>query len=314
MTILFFIKPSPAAGGGGTQTLSPSLVSDDDTLYAPTVTPGAVTLSPSLLSDGDTLYAPIVTQGTTLLPPLLDDGDTLYAPTVSVGSVTLSPPLLDDGDTLYTPTVTNGGATQTLLPPLLDDGDTLYAPTISVGSVTLSPPLINGGNTLYPPTVYDGEIPPAPAAPTTGGVPGGRRRAPRAAVRIDGELYVGTYAEISELVASLGERDAYAEAAPEPVSKRTARTRARKAAGRFDKLMQVIDIGLPEAIDLPIDPAPVAQRDLREEYLRAYAAAMLAAQRAFDEASARAAEEAARREQEIEADDLDAINRALELI
>jgi hypothetical protein len=145
-------------------------------------------------------------------------------------------------------------------------------------------------------------------------VPGGRRRAPRAAVRIDGELYVGTYAEISELVASLGERDAYAEAAPEPVSKRTARTRARKAAGRFDKLMQVIDIGLPEAIDLPIDPAPVAQRDLREEYLRAYAAAMLAAQRAFDEASARAAEEAARREQEIEADDLDAINRALELI
>lgn len=120
--------------------------------------------------------------------------------------------------------------------------------------------------------------PPAPA-PATTGVPGGR--SVRIAVRIDGKMYVGSYDEISAMVAALGERDALAEAqqARPVTTKRKARVKARRAAGAFDKSMQVIDIGVPTLYDFgAFDPAPVAQKDLREDYLRAYAVALLAAE------------------------------------
>ena len=148
------------------------------------------------------------------------------------------------------------------------------------------------------------------AAPAPSGVPGGRRR-PRIAVRINGRMYVGSYDEISDLVAQLGAQDARAEVSPEPITNRAAKQRARKAAGKFDKSMQVIDIGLPEPIDLPIDPAPIAQRDLREEYLRAYAAAMLVA---YQQAAQQAHQLAMRRAEEAEEDDLEAIEAVLELM
>lgn len=118
---------------GGSQTLSPSLVTNTSTLYAPTVTPGAVTLSPPALSDADTLYAPTVTVGgVTLSPPALASGTTLYAPVVSQGGIIVAPPLVSDGDTLYAPTVTPGPVS--VLPPALASGTTLYAPTVSTSS------------------------------------------------------------------------------------------------------------------------------------------------------------------------------------
>lgn len=49
-----------AASGGSTQTLTPSLLTNAQTFYAPTVTPGAVTVSPGLLSNTQTFYAPTV--------------------------------------------------------------------------------------------------------------------------------------------------------------------------------------------------------------------------------------------------------------
>lgn len=65
-----------------TDFLFPSLFTDTDTFYSPTVTPGAVTLTPALFSDTDTFYAPVVSGPQTLLPSLFTDTDTFHSPTV----------------------------------------------------------------------------------------------------------------------------------------------------------------------------------------------------------------------------------------
>ena len=162
---------------------------------------------------------------------------------------------------------------------------------------------------------------PPPVVTVGGGVPRGAHRIPRVAARIAGRLYVGEYAEMARLIASMAEQDAAQAAAdsPAPVAHTTkeAKRVARKAAAKFSALMQITDVVIP-GVDIHIDPAPIAQRDLRAEYLRAYATALIREQEAAQiQAQAvmeRALAEAARMEAEREADDLDAINRALELI
>lgn len=117
--------------GGSTQNLTPSLFTDSDSFYAPTVTTGAVALSPALFSDSDTFYSA----------------------TVSVGAVTLQPSLFADADTFYSATVTQDGAPQTLTPSLFVDDDTFYAVTVSAGSVTLTPSLFTDADSFYAATV-----------------------------------------------------------------------------------------------------------------------------------------------------------------
>lgn len=140
------------------QTLSPSLVSESTTLYAPTVTVGAVTLSPSLVNLGNTVYNPTIINRQILEPSLLTDGDTVYNVTVTTGAVTLSPSLVTDGDTIYEPTVSQATPAQTLTPSLVSDGDTLYAPTVTTGAVTLSPTLVTNSQTFYGATVSVGAV------------------------------------------------------------------------------------------------------------------------------------------------------------
>jgi len=140
------------------QTLSPTLVSDDDTLYAPTVTVGATTLSPSLVNIGNTVYNPTIINRQVLEPSLLTDVDTVYNVTVTTGAVSLSPSLVTDGDTIYEPTVSQTIPSQTLTPSLVSDGDTLYAPAVTRGAVTLSPTLVSNSQTFYGPTVSVGAV------------------------------------------------------------------------------------------------------------------------------------------------------------
>ena len=175
---------------------------------------------------------------------------------------------------------------------------------------------------LFRPSTASVEPPaPAPVAPVR--VPAGAHRIPRVAVRIAGRMYVGDYREIARLVASLAEQDAAQAAVESPVpvarTSREVKRGARKAAAEFSALMQVMDVVVPGPL-LTIDPAPVAQRDLRAEYLRAYAAAVLATERAAQaramEAQRLADEEAALRAwmEQDEADANEAIARILELL
>ena len=118
---------------------------------------------------------------------------------------------------------------------------------------------------------------------------------------------------ISALVASLAARDAALDVPPEPVTtQRAAKRIARKAAGVFDTMTQVIDVGLE--VDPGIDPAPVAQRDLRADYMRSYAAALVAAERASQIAQIEARSRAAQHAAEIEEDDAAAIAALLEVL
>ncbi len=76
--------------GTGSQSLTPSLFTDADTFFAPTVSVGAVTLAPSLFSDADTFFGPTVTgtSNQTLTPSLYVNESVFFNATVSGGAVT----------------------------------------------------------------------------------------------------------------------------------------------------------------------------------------------------------------------------------
>lgn len=112
------------AGSG--QNLTPSLFTDGDTFYAPTVTPGAVSLAPSLVTDGDTFHAATVSATYSLTAPLFSDGDTFYDPTVTPGAVTLAPDLFADDDTFFGPTIEVAAVDQGFNPSNLDGHVRMY--------------------------------------------------------------------------------------------------------------------------------------------------------------------------------------------
>lgn len=58
MSLLLLLKSD--VGG---QTISPGLISNAPTLFAPTVIPGTVTITPGLISNLITLFAPTITGG-----------------------------------------------------------------------------------------------------------------------------------------------------------------------------------------------------------------------------------------------------------
>lgn len=71
--------------GAGALTLTPSLFTNTNTFYAPTVAPGAVDLTPSLFTNDNTFYSATVTLAggsQTLTPGLFSNSNTFYGPTV----------------------------------------------------------------------------------------------------------------------------------------------------------------------------------------------------------------------------------------
>lgn len=149
----------------GTQTLTPGLLTNTSSIFAPTVTVGSVALAPTLLTNTPTLFAPTVTRGAvTLTPSLLTNSSTIFAATLAPGAVSLTPTLVSNTSTLFAPTVTQGGgATQTLTPSLLTNTSTIFASTVSTGAVTLTPGLLTNSSTLFAPTVAAGAVTLAPA-------------------------------------------------------------------------------------------------------------------------------------------------------
>lgn len=76
MSLLLFFK----GGGSAAQTLNPSLYTNNQTFYAPTVTPGAVTVSPSLYTNQQSFYAPSVNQtGAVVYPSLFTNTNIFFA-------------------------------------------------------------------------------------------------------------------------------------------------------------------------------------------------------------------------------------------
>jgi len=101
----------PVEAGAATQTLTPSLYTNQQTFYAPTVTPGTVTLQPGLYTNTQSFYSPTVTVGTvTLLPDLFTNTNTIYPPTVlQAGLQTLLPDLFVNQNQFFPATIVGAG-------------------------------------------------------------------------------------------------------------------------------------------------------------------------------------------------------------
>lgn len=155
------------------QTLTPTLFTNSQTFYTPTVSVGAVGLTPSLFTNTNTFYVPTVssnypltpglftntnsfftstiTQSQVVAPALVTNTNTFYGPTVTTGSVNLVSTLFTNTSTLYSPTVVPGAVT--LTPSLLTNTNSFFGPSLSVGAVNLSPPLHSGVAIFYGATV-----------------------------------------------------------------------------------------------------------------------------------------------------------------
>lgn len=104
-------------------------------------------LSPSLLTNTQTFYSPTVTASYSLAPALFTNAQTFYAPTIGT---TLDASLFANSQTFYAPTITQ---VQSLAPALVTNEQAFYAPTITTGAVALAPPLLTNAQTFYNATV-----------------------------------------------------------------------------------------------------------------------------------------------------------------
>jgi hypothetical protein len=139
--ITFAIKAQPAA-----QSLTPSLFTNADTLYAPTVTTGAVAITPGLFTNSQTFHAPIVAPGAVVLTPsLFTDSQTFHAATVA-SLYTITPNLFSDSQSFFAATVATGAVA--LEPLLLTNTQTFGTHTLSA-TYSLTSSLFTNTNDFY---------------------------------------------------------------------------------------------------------------------------------------------------------------------
>ena len=138
--------------GATAQNLTPSLFSNGQTFFSPTVV-GSRTLSPGLFTNTQTIFTHTVARGAvSLVVPLLSNTQTFYAGSVSI-TATLEAPLLTNAPLFFAPSVS--GVT-TALPPLLGSTGSFFAPTVQAGAAGVSPPLFTNVQTFYSASVAAG--------------------------------------------------------------------------------------------------------------------------------------------------------------
>ena len=142
------------------QILTPSLYSDPDTFYAPTVAGNAQTLTPALYTDPDSFFAPVVTKFGFILPSLFVDPDTIFNPTITA-KYTITPSIFSDPDTIFTPTLLS---VSHLTPAIYTDPDSFFAPTLSK-LAHITPGIYSDPDTFFAPVFT---LPNAPQTVTPG--------------------------------------------------------------------------------------------------------------------------------------------------
>jgi hypothetical protein len=120
----------PVQTGAAAQTLTPSLYTNTQTFYSPTVSATA-TLSPSLYTNQQTFYSPTAVLGPapqTLTPSLYTNQQTFYSPTV-IPEQFIEPGLYTNQQVFYGPTVTQV-APQTIYPGLFVNENQFFLFTV----------------------------------------------------------------------------------------------------------------------------------------------------------------------------------------
>lgn len=145
-------KPLAVAGGGGAQTLSPSLYTNSSTFYSHTLAPGAVTVTPSLYNNDQTFYGLTLTTSKTLTATLYTNDQTFFGPVVTQdgGPQYVAPNLFENTQSYFAHTVSVGQVQ--LYPVLLDNAQAFYAATISSQAQTIARPGSDTSNTGWTPS------------------------------------------------------------------------------------------------------------------------------------------------------------------
>jgi hypothetical protein len=184
---------NPAAFGGGTTnagdswaamtlalrptvnvTLTPSLYTNTQTFYAPTVS-ATYSLTPSLYTNTQTFYSATVSTTNSILPDLYTNTQTFYSATVST-TYSLTPSLYTNTQTFYSATITQFtelspslytntqtfysatiSTTYDVLPNLYTNTQTFYSATVSA-TYSLTPDLYTNTQTFYSPDVSGAAI------------------------------------------------------------------------------------------------------------------------------------------------------------
>jgi len=143
----FVLKPA-AGGGGSSQGLTPSLFTNSQSFFAPTV---ATTygLTPNVVINSNSFFGPTATTAYTLAPSLVSNSNSFFGPTASATYV-LTPGLVTNSGSFFGPTVS---ATYALTASLLTNDQTFYDVTITGGTITLIAPLLINTQTFYDSTV-----------------------------------------------------------------------------------------------------------------------------------------------------------------
>lgn len=134
------LRPNPS------QSLTPSLLTNAQTFYGPTIAPGPVGLVPPALVNPQSFYTAVITSTALIAPPQLSNDQTFFAPTILQVGV-LSPPLVENEQVFFPPTVAAG--TVSIEPQLLTNGQAFFGLMITPGAVTLTPPLIENAQTFF---------------------------------------------------------------------------------------------------------------------------------------------------------------------
>lgn len=147
--------------GPSSQDLTVPLISNAQSFFSPTVSPGQVSLTLPLISSSGNVLVPVVSAGaSSVAPELLSNPNGFFAPTVSVGSVTIAAPLIESTAQFFSPVVSAGQIV--LAVPLISNASQFFAHTISAGPTTISAPLIESAAQAFTPAIGIGGVVVAP--------------------------------------------------------------------------------------------------------------------------------------------------------
>lgn len=89
----------------GAQTITPTLLSNGNSFFSPTMLPGLVTITPGLLQNSNVFFAPLMVDGSALQPVMIVNEQVFFNPTVNAGAVTITPSLLQNSNEFFSPRI-----------------------------------------------------------------------------------------------------------------------------------------------------------------------------------------------------------------
>lgn len=134
------------------QTLTPSLYSNPDTFYAPTITQSAAVqnLTVARYNNSNTFYSATITKTYNVTPSRYNNSNTFYNATIVAGAVTLSASRFNNSNTFYSAVVSTFSPNQNVVVNLFSNTNTFYSPKIKE---TIYANVYNNSNVFYSSTV-----------------------------------------------------------------------------------------------------------------------------------------------------------------